>query len=362
MTQSLMAHFKKTFSDSSTIQFDWSTPIDQPRITVLFGPSGSGKTTILRCLAGLEYPEEGQIQFHDQTWLNTQRRIRWRPQRRDVGFLFQEHTLFPHLSVIDNLTYGLKQTEQSERLSIGNQWLERFAMKEIAHRYPHQISGGQQQRVALARAIIRRPQLMLLDEPLSALDNSLRQRLRAELKKTLLQSPVPTIIVTHDRAEAMYLADDVVVMNQGQILQQGDKQSVFGTPKNKEVAEIVGVETILVGMIERIDQGLATISVQGTKLTAIATDEMRIASQVHVCLRAEDVLIQRSNESSLSARNQLPATVLWIADEGPLVRLGLDVGFQLTALVTRPASLELSLQVGDSTVVVLKAPAIHVIA
>jgi molybdate transport system ATP-binding protein len=232
MTDRLVARFEKRFAGGVVVAAEVAVPAREFSVTVLFGPSGGGKTTILRCLAGLERPEEGCIEFAGQTWFDAQRRICLSPQQRDIGFLFQEYALFPHLTVADNIGYSLAGLPRGERGGgVGErvaEMLERFDLTGLGERFPRQISGGQQQRVALARALARRPRLLLLDEPLSALDSDLRNQLRRELRQRLASFAIPVVIVTHDRQEAASLADQVIVLSGGRVIRSGPPAAVLG--------------------------------------------------------------------------------------------------------------------------------------
>lgn len=219
MSSELVADFEKRFARGPTIHGELRLPADRFHVTVLLGPSGSGKTTVLRALAGLERPDAGSIVFRGETWFAAADHVCLSPQRRDIGFHFQEYALFPHLTVAQNVGYGLKQRPPAERAKIVAQLLDHFQIGELTGRYPHQISGGQQQRVALARALARRPRLLLLDEPLSALDTDLRNDLRPRLRTWLTGFNIPVILVTHDRTEATELGDQIVVMEAGQVTQ-----------------------------------------------------------------------------------------------------------------------------------------------
>jgi molybdate transport system ATP-binding protein len=328
-------------------------------VTVLFGPSGCGKTTLLRCLAGLERPEAGHIRYDKETWFDADKNVHRRPQERDIGFMFQDYALFPHLSVGQNIGFGLRNVAAAERRRMIGEMLARFQLTGLEQRLPRQISSGQQQRVALGRVLARRPRLLLLDEPLSALDTTLREEMRFQLRQHLAHFAIPTIVVTHDRSEAIALADQMVVMEAGRIRQTGPVHEVFTHPADLSVARIVGVETVQLGEIVAIEEGLATVEVAGIRLLAVApTEEGR---RVHVCIRGEDVIVERRRAGDTSARNRLPAVVKWLLPEGPLVRVGLDCGFELTALVTRPACAELELNAEDQVTALIKAPAIHLI-
>jgi molybdate transport system ATP-binding protein len=360
MRGQLSAQFEKRFSRDTVIRGDLQLPTDEFHVAVLFGPSGCGKTTVLRCLAGLERPNDGHITCDGQRWFDAGRRLFLRPQERDIGFLFQEYALFPHLTVAQNIAYGLRRARAEDRRRRVGAIIEQFQLAGLSERYPDHISGGQQQRVALARALVRRPRLLLLDEPLSSLDATLRDELRVELRRLLSEHAVPVVLVTHDRIEAMALGDQIVVMHAGRVLQAGSLADVFSRPKNLEVARIVGVETILSGDVVDVRDGLAIVDLGGVRLTAVASGP--VAGRVHVCLKAEDVMVMRQPHADLSVRNQLPAVVKWLLSEGPLVRVGLDAGFELSALVTRPACEELGLNAGERVTVGVKAPSIHLVA
>lgn len=359
MSGELIARFEKRFPRGAKIAADLRVPAREFSITVLFGPSGCGKTTVLRCLSGLERPDEGQIEFDGQPWFDATRHICLSPQQRGIGFLFQEYALFPHLTVADNIGFGLWGTSSAERRRCLTEMLDRFDLSGLEQRFPHQISGGQQQRVALARVLVRQPKLLLLDEPLSALDAGLREQLRLELRRLLAGFEIPVIVVTHDRIEAITLADQVAVMESGRIRQIGAVQEVFTRPNGLIVARIVGVETIVTGEVLSVEGGLATVKVGSARLVAVAPNPS--VHTVHVCIKGEDVALQKGPPAESSVRNHLAATITSLSPEGPLVRVSLDCGFDLTALVTRPASEELHLQVGDQITAMLKAPAIHLI-
>jgi molybdate transport system ATP-binding protein len=360
MTTDLIARFQKQFVRGAEIDIDYWQSTTGFSVTALIGPSGCGKTTLLRCLAGLIRPDAGTIQFGNEIWFEAGRRFSMPPQRRDIGFLFQDYALFPHLSVAKNIGFGLGQSSSAARGQRVSEILDRFQLIDLAERLPGQLSGGQQQRVALARVLARRPRLLLLDEPLSALDALLREQMRTELREILKTLETPTILVTHDRVEAIALADRVAVMDDGKIQQIGSVQEVFTRPKNAALARLVGVETIAPGEIVETEAGLAIVQVGSVRLMAVAPNPS--IRWVHVCIKGEDVALRKGDVGSTSIRNHLEAVIQSIVPEGPLIRIGLHCGFDLTSLVTRPACEELRLQIGDRVTAMLKAPAIHLIS
>ncbi|MGK0689301.1 MAG: ABC transporter ATP-binding protein [Aquificaceae bacterium] len=182
---------------------------------VLFGPSGSGKTTLLRCVAGLERPEEGYIEVNGEVWFDSKRGINLPPQKRHVGFVFQDYALFPNMSLLENVMYGMKRKDKEKTLEL----LRKVRLEGLKDKRPNQISGGQRQRVALIRALAREPKVLLLDEPLSALDEELRAELQEELKSFQRSYNIPTLMVTHHKEEALRLADRIVRIKEGRVVE-----------------------------------------------------------------------------------------------------------------------------------------------
>jgi molybdate transport system ATP-binding protein len=359
MSAQLSADFEKHYRNGAVIRARFSQEAEGFHSTVLFGPSGSGKTTILRCLAGLEQPETGSIYLGDQAWFDAARGIHLRPQRRGIGFLFQDYALFPHLTIERNIGYGLSRWTQNDGRKRVTMLMEMLGLTNLGRRYPHELSAGQQQRAALARAVAPRPGLLLLDEPLSALDAPTRQALRHELRRILTELNTPTIVVTHDALEAVALADRAVILVEGQVRQQGAIHDVFSRPADPTVAKIVGVETIEPGTVLDVSEGLARVRTGTAELVAIAPG---IApGNVFVCIRGEEVTLERGQSLQTSARNRLPARIVALHPEGAVIRVTLDCGFPLTALVTRPSVQQLGLVEGEIITALVKAPAIHLV-
>jgi len=324
--------------------------------TVLFGPSGCGKTTLLRLLAGLDTPDSGVIRFEDEVWFEGATRRLALPQRRRVGYVTQEGSLFPHLNVRENVAFGVAPSERSLRVP---EALRLAGIESLAEQWPHEFSGGQRQRVALARAVAAKPRLLLLDEPLSALDAIARDELRRDLALFLRRVGLPVVLVTHDRTEALTLGDRIAVIGEGRVLQEGPIADVFNRPSSAETARILGIETVVPATITaRSDEGLVTLDANGVTLTAI--DPGAGIEHVFACIRADEVVIEPA-AGPTSARNRLRATILAIRPEGPLVRIDLDCGFPLAASITRAALRDLELHDGSTVNAVVKAPAVHLI-
>ena len=356
MADQLICQCRKRLSKAFEMEVELRIPLDRAPVTVLFGPSGSGKTTLLRMLAGLERPDAGYIALGEKVWFDAARAIHLPPERRRAGFLFQDYGLFPHLTVAENVAYAAPRETARELL-------DRFGLTELAARKPRAISGGQQQRVALARALAAEPALLLLDEPLSALDAATRSRMRYELRGMLLTGGVPSIVVTHDRMEAVALGDWMAVMVNGHIRQTGPVQEVFGRPADPQVAESVGVENVLAAEIAGRESGLVVVRVNGqvgeARIQCVDSGE---TGPVFVCIRAEDVAITRQMDQVSSARNRLAGRVRSVIPEGALARVDLDCGFPLVALVTAQSASDLALREGEQVSAVVKATSVHLAA
>jgi len=362
----LNAKFEKHFPGGTVIQVELRRPADAFSLTVLFGPSGAGKSTTLRCLAGLDRPESGIIRFGDEIWFDAVRGIFLPPQRRRIGYLFQDYALFPHLRVAQNIGYGLGQIAALERRQRIDEITALLGLVGLENHYPRQLSGGQQQRVALARALVCRPRLLLLDEPLSALDAPTREHLRRQLRRWLVELQMSTILVTHDRIEALALGDHVVVFEAGRVRQSGSVQQVFSAPVDLAVARIVGVDTIESGKVVQVADGLATIQVGAKHVITLAPPRRGggLDVEVYVCIHAEDVMLEKSgaNLTQSRTRNHLLGHIRSLDREGPMVRVSLDCGFPVKALVTNQACQNMGLRERDEVVAVVNAPAIHLIA
>ena len=359
MTALLDVDIAFRYPSGASIACAWRDALDDPRVTVILGPSGSGKTTLLRCLAGLERPQQGHLRFREETWFDANRRAWVPPERRELGVLFQDYALFPHMTVARNIAFAGVAMDGAARRRRTVELLETFGLAGLERRYPRELSGGQQQRVALARAVFRQPKLLLLDEPLSALDPLTREDVRDELRLLIAQLRIPTYLVTHDRNDALALGDQTMLIDAGRVVQRGPTHDVFAAPATPVAARLVGIDTVLFGQVIGVDNGLAAVSAGGQVVHAGAPHGAAV--EVALCIRAEDVLVARQVDPGMSAMNRWRALVQYETVEGPFVRVVLDCGFKLSALVTRDAWQRLGLRGGDDAVAVVKAASIRVL-
>jgi molybdate transport system ATP-binding protein len=329
------------------------------RVTAVFGPSGAGKTSLLDLIAGLRAARSAFIQLDGTVLTDTAKKISVPTRRRGIGYVPQDLALFPHLSVRQNLLYGRKSQADSKSLFNFEHVIEILEIQPLVSRGVTELSGGEKQRVALARALLASPRLLLLDEPLASLDAPLKERIIPYLARIRDEFHLPMLCVTHDRFVALTLADEIVVLMNGQVRQTGPVPDVFARPANAEVARFVGVETLQPGKIVEAADGLATVNVGNATLTALAPDTE--SRDVFVCIRGEEVILQRDVAGASSVRNRLSANVRALRPEGALVRVELDAGFPLFALVTRPACAELALREGETVAALIKAPSIHLV-
>ncbi len=329
------------------------------RVTAIFGPSGAGKTSLLDLIAGLRAARSAFIQLDDDVLADTAKNFSVATHRRGIGYVPQDLALFPHLSVRQNLFYGCKSSAASGTPFSFEHIVKVLEIMPLVSRGVTELSGGEKQRVALARALLASPRLLLLDEPLASLDTPLKEQIIPCLARIRDEFQIPMLCVTHDRFVALTLAEEIIVLMRGKVLQTGPVSEVFARPANAEVARFVGVETIQPGRITSVADGLATVQVGDAMLVALApTAESR---DVFVCIRGEEVILQRDTAAATSVRNRFAARILSLRPEGPLVRVELDAGFPLFALVTRPAGAELALREGETISALVKASAIHLV-
>ncbi len=285
-----LENIRHSYGEQAVVN-DLSLILEKGEIGCLLGPSGCGKTTILRCIAGFEAIVSGEILINDNEVSNASFSVP--PDKRRIGMVFQDYALFPHLDVTANINFGLHQLAKAERRSRVDELLQTVGLIDVAKKFPHELSGGQQQRVALARALAPRPDLLLLDEPFSNLDVSLRERLSLEVRDILKNQEITAILVTHDQQEAFTLADQIGVMNQGEIQQWDTAYNLYHRPANRFVANFIGQGVFLPGKVLEshqieIELGVLSGNIHQEKLEVLEVYDQ--GSQVDVLLRPDDIV------------------------------------------------------------------------
>jgi molybdopterin-binding protein len=324
--------------------------IEDNEYFVILGPTGVGKTVILEIIAGLIKPDSGDV------FINEKRITNLPPEERNVGMVYQDYMLFPHLNVEENIIFGLKsrRIKKDEIRSLLNNIVELFHIEHLLTRKTKNLSGGEKQRVALARALITSPQILLLDEPLSALDPQTKEKFIEDLKKLHKQLKTTTIHVTHDFNEAFSLADKIAIMKDGKIIQDGNSNEVFNKPNSDFVAQFTGVRNIFRGEIVKDDSG-TYVSVNGLKIS-VASEKK---GNVNISIRPEDILLS-INPFDSSARNVFPGVIKRIYEQLSIVHITVDIGIPLVVYITRQSLKELNLVENKKIFVTFKASAVHV--
>ena len=319
--------------------FDLELALDVGRETVaLVGPSGAGKTSVLRSIAGLARPARGMVACEDDVWFDAERHVDRRPEERSVGFVFQEYALFPHLNVEQNVSFGGGRVDRL---------LWRLKIEHLARAKPSELSGGERQRVALARALAREPRVLLLDEPMAALDPHTRGKVRAELHDLLRELALPAILVTHDFEDAAALADRVGVLVDGRLRQLGSPHELLGSPADPFVAEFAGAN-VLEGTAEGGPDGLTRFRLDAERVV-YSTDEAR--GRAALVVYPWDVSLGRVAADD-SALNHLAGEIVSLVQVGNRVRVRLPF---LTAEITAASAERLELRPGDAVVASFKA-------
>lgn len=284
---------KKCF-EQSTVLHNIDLTINHGEFLTLLGPSGCGKTTLLRMLAGFETPTSGKILLDSKDITNVP------PEKRQTNMVFQSYALFPHMTIFQNIAFGLecKNHSKSQIKTEVNDILKLVGLSDFGSRKPSQLSGGQQQRVAIARAVVNKPKVLLLDEPLSALDKKLREMMQIELKKIQRQLGITFIFVTHDQEEALSMSDRIVVMEKGYIQQIGTPRDIYEEPKNLFVANFIGGANLFPSEILDIIDGKLKLSIAGTTFLLKPKREFQKGQKVRVVVRPEDLKVWHPRETT----------------------------------------------------------------
>ena len=337
------------------LELDVALEVTPGRCLALAGPSGAGKTSVLRVVAGLLRPDRGRVTCDERIWLDTERGTSLPPEEREVGYLFQEHALFGHLSAWRNVAYPMRSGDRRARAL---ELLDRFGVAHLADARPRTLSGGERQRVALARALARTPRVLLLDEPLSALDTTTRAAASRELAAVLRDAGVPALLVTHDFAEAALLGDEIGVIQDGRVVQRGTAAQLAAAPAAPFVADFAGA-VVLTGTASAGPDGLTRIALDGGgTISSADPGEGPVAVSVFPW---EISIAPAGARDEGSARNHLEAQVVSVTPVANRVRVGLLAGQPLTAELTGPSAEALALAPGARVVATWKAAATRVL-
>jgi molybdate transport system ATP-binding protein len=360
----LDARIKKQLGDSTghTLTIDVNFRVSGG-ITVLFGSSGAGKTSILRAIAGIIRPDEGRITLDEKIYFDSAAGISLQMQHRKVGYVFQNHMLFPHLTAEQNVFYGVRSDSRLSARDRVQELLSMLGIQKAAVRYPHELSGGEQQRVALARALATDPLIMLLDEPLSAVDVATRSRLLEEIAAIQQRSRIPFLYVTHNHSEAVRLGNAMIVIDDGKVVQEGAPLEIFNSPQTASAARVVGAENVFVGRILRHqpEDGMTEIDINSCLIEA-PYNGLSIGSQVTIGIRSEDIIVSREHLTQTSARNVLQGAIKNIIRDLDKTELVVFCGIDFKVSVTQAAIRALNLEVGSNVYLLIKARALHVLA
>ncbi len=355
----------KTFGEKKVLQ-NLSLEVEKNEILSLLGPNGCGKTTLLNLLSGLARPEKGQIYINDILVSGElgDKKVHLNPSERKVGYVFQTVSLFPHMRVQDNVAYGLKAMHlpkgEIEKRTEG--LLDFVGLKECARLYPHQLSGGQKQRTALARSLATEPQVLLLDEPVSAVDPQLRESFRLELKTYLRKLKITVVYVTHNLSEAFIMSDRIAVMGNGSIEQIGGGTEIFDKPASSYVAKFLGVNAFK-GKAASAKGELLEIEANGARFLAYSEPNL-VGKRVIVTIKPESISISKSSDlaSKNVGDNSIEGTISEMVQMRSTAQVTVDVGFLLKARLPLTVVKNLGLTMGEKVSVNFRVDSLNVFA
>jgi molybdate transport system ATP-binding protein len=382
-------------SEDGGFQLDVAFALDKG-ITILFGPSGAGKTTLLDCIAGLTDPDQGLIATGTRVMFDSEKGIILDPTEREMGYVFQDLALFPHLTVEANVAYGLGGMKANQRKQRIGGVLESLGISDLRARRPAELSGGERQRVALARALVTQPSVLLLDEPLAALDMPVRMKIAEDLRKSIQSLPIPVLYVTHSRDEVFMLGERMLMMERGKIIAEGTPHQVMSVPRSETVAQLAGFENVFDAEVTSIreERGTMTCNVTATSVgrarlpavpikreAANGTIEVvpsrselayieletplvraEVGSKLRVGISAGDVLLATSAPVGLSARNILPGKLLSLWQRDMIVVARVDCGVEMSVHLTLAARDSLQLTPGRQVWLIVKTHSCHLLA
>jgi molybdate transport system ATP-binding protein len=336
-----------------------------PGITIIFGPSGAGKTTLLDCVAGLTTPDSGKIEVGERVLFDHARKTNLSVQSRRIGYVFQDLALFPHLTVAENIEYGLSGVDKNGRRQKRDAILESFRISHLRARKPGEISGGERQRVALARALVTDPCILLLDEPMAALDAATKSRIIDDVRAWNAAHAIPILYVTHNREEVFALGDRVLVLENGRIIADGTPHGVMAAPRRESLAQLIGFENIFHAVVIAIHEDRGTMRCRLVDSNVeLETPLVRadVGSTLLVGIRAGDILLATIQPAGLSARNIIPGRVLSVAQRDVIVVVRVNCGVEMEVHLTLAARDSLQLQPGREIWLIVKTHSCHLMA
>jgi molybdate transport system ATP-binding protein len=337
-----------------------------PGFTILFGASGAGKTMLLDCVAGLAKPDAGRIAVGERVWFDAGRSVDIPPAKRHAGYVFQDLALFPHLTVTQNVEYGLTQLPLMKRRAKAEEILRAFRISHLAQRYPRETSGGENQRVALARTLVTDPAVLLLDEPLVALDAATKAQIIDDLRAWNRAHRIPILYVTHSREEVFALGERVIVLDAGRVVAEGTPHEVMTAPLLETVAQLAGFENVFTATVEAVRPERGTMT---CRLTAsdqqtgvlLETPLVRggVGSVMRVGIRAGDILLATAAPVGLSARNVLPGRILSLEQRDVMIAARVNCLVEMEVHLTLAARDALQLEAGKEVWLVIKTHSCH---
>ena len=343
----------ETWQEARSERFDLDVEFEAPPgFAILFGASGSGKTTTLKSISGIVRPDAGRISINNEVLFDSERRIDLPIRMRGAGYVFQDLALFPHLTAMANVEFGMSDLPQRDRRWRALAMMEAFRIVHTARRRPREISGGEAQRVALARALSCRPRLLLLDEPLSAIDEATKLSIISDLKTINRELKLPILYVTHNREEAISLGERVIVYERGRVVARGEPIEVFGTPIATNVARLTGVENIFAGRVVGKSEAGGTMTIEISDGSGSCRVDVPFGNQVQgehvtVAVPSGDILLATEEPRSTSLRNRLTGSVSAIEERVSRTVVSVRAGVIWNASVTRQAVKELGLAEGQ---------------